>query len=301
MFIATPPTAPPDRRELSLIRAVARRFDGPAEFMRDPVNRARTAEYLGDLAAAYGRVLPADRFNDANWGELGQSYGEMAESLIPAAVPADEPVDLLILAFAVHDLRPGRQTAAYLSDVAPGAPLAFAICDQGSAAAFSGLRIVREYAASAGIRRALLIVVEQAALPYDAGIPLPAQHQGIALLFGAEADGGGGDGRVRLGGLRGLRQHSGVAAAEVAELAATELAALAADRGEIALVISETLAEHWSAAPGPVRVASGDQPATAVWSALAEELTTEASGPRLVVAGDYDPALGCLSLASFAA
>ena len=53
--------------------------------------------------------------------DLGQSYGEMAQVLIGSVVSADEPVDLLILAFGVHDLWPARQTAAYLSDVTPGA------------------------------------------------------------------------------------------------------------------------------------------------------------------------------------
>jgi hypothetical protein len=46
-----------------------------------------------------------------------------------------------VLAFSPHDVQPGRQTAAYLSAVNPGAPMAFAVCDQGSAAAFSGLRV----------------------------------------------------------------------------------------------------------------------------------------------------------------
>ena len=65
--------------------------------------------------------------------------------------------------------------------------MAFAICgDQGSMAAFSGLRIARAYASSAGIRRALLIVVEQAALPYSC--PVVGCHRsteaGVAMLYG---------------------------------------------------------------------------------------------------------------------
>ena len=150
MFVASPPSITV-RTGLPLIRAERRVFTGTAEFLDDPANRARTAEYLTDMARAYGRDGPASV-------SAGQSYGEMAEALIGSVVSADEPVDLLVLAFAVHDLWPSRQTAAYLSGVTPGTPLAFAICDQGSAAAFSGLTIAREYAASAGVRRALLIV-----------------------------------------------------------------------------------------------------------------------------------------------
>ena len=161
-----------------------RTFTGPAEFLADPGNRARVGEYLADMARPYGREVPAALFGEPPSPALGHSYGEMAEALIGAVVPADEPVDLLVLAFSIHDLRPGRQTAAYLSHVTPGAPMAFAICDQGSAAAFTGLRIAREYASSAGIRRALLIVAEQAALPYDCPVPVPSQHRAVAMLYG---------------------------------------------------------------------------------------------------------------------
>jgi hypothetical protein len=280
---------------------VHRSFAGPAEFLRDPANRARTAEYLTDMAGAYGQVVPADRFGEPPSTELGQSYGEMAHTLIGSVVPADEPVDLLILAFSLHDLRPGRQTAAYLSDVTPGAPMAFAVCDQGSAAAFSGLRIAREYASSAGIRRTLLIVVEQAALPYDCPIPLPSQHRGVAMLYG-EGDGKGkGDGAPPRARVAGIRQHPGVASGTVASLADADLKELAAGHREVGLVLSEALAAEWSApAAARVRVVAPGQPATGVWSGLIDELAGDAGPPDLVVAADYDPELRYLCLTSFA-
>ena len=163
---------------MPLVGAQRRVFTGSAQFLADPANRARVAEYLTDMARPYAVEV------SAAGTALGHSYGEMAEPLIAALVPPDEPVDLLVLAFSVHDLRPGRQTAAYLSHVTPGSPMAFAICDQGSAAAFSGLRIAREYASSTGVRRALLIVVEQAEIPYDCRAQLPSQHRGVAMLYG---------------------------------------------------------------------------------------------------------------------
>jgi hypothetical protein len=189
MFVARPPSGRPVHRDLDLVRAVRGTFAGPAAFLADAANRARVGEYLADAARPYGREVPAALFGEPPSPALGHSYGEMAEALIGPAVAGDEPVDLLILAFSVHDLRPGRQTAAYLSDVTPGAPMAFAVCDQGSAAAFSGLRIAREYAASAGVRRALLIVAEQAALPYDCPAPVPAEHRAVAMLYAVAADG----------------------------------------------------------------------------------------------------------------
>ena len=138
-------------------------------------------------------------------------------------------------------LRPGRQTAAYLSDVTAGTPMRSPSA-QGSAAAFSGLRIAREYAASAGVRRALLIVVEQAALPYDCPIPLPSRHQGVAMLYSD----GDGDGPM-LARASGVRQHPGVPAGEVAGVAAAVLSELAAGHREVALVLSDALAAVWTA------------------------------------------------------
>jgi hypothetical protein len=310
VFVARPPARPPLRRDLHLVRAVRRTFTGPAEFLADPANRARVGEYLADLARPYALEVPPDLLGGPPAPALGHSYGEMAEALID---PAGQPVDLLVLAFSVHDLRPGRQTAAYLSHVTPGAPMAFAICDQGSAAAFSGLRIARAYASSAGIRRALLIVVEQADLPYGCPVPLPSQHRGVAMLFGdgPSGDGRSGDGRSGDGPSRdstgpparlaGLRQHPGVPPDAVAGLAAADLKELAASHHETGLVLSAALAAEWAApAAARVRVMPPGQPSTAVWWGLIDELTGDAGHPDLVVAADYDPGLRYLCLAGFA-
>jgi hypothetical protein len=292
VFIARPPASPPLRRDLRLVRAVRRAFTGPAEFLGDPGNRARIAEYLTDMARAYAREVPADLFGEPPSPELGHSYGEMALALIGSVVSADEPVDLLILAFSIHDLRPGRQTAAYLSHVTPGAPMAFAVCDQGSAAAFSGLRIAREYASSAGIRRTLLIVVEQAALPYCCPVPVPSQHRGVAMLYG--------DCAMPWARVVGVRQHPGVPPGDVAGLAAADLTDLAAGHHEVGLVLCDALAAVWTApAAGRVRVMPPGQPSTGVWWGLVDELTSEAGRPDVLVAADYDPELRYLCLTAF--
>jgi 4-hydroxymandelate oxidase len=304
VFVARPPTrprsagsgpaTPPHRYDLHLVRAARRTFTGPAGFLADPANRARVGEYLADASRPYGREVPAALFGEPPppAPALGQSYGEMAEALIGPAVPADEAVDLLILAFSVHDLRPGRQTAAYLSHVTPGAPMSFAICDQGSAAAFSGLRIARDYASSAGVRRALLIVVEQAALPYDCPAPVPSQHRGVAMLYGARAE--------PAARLTAVRQRPGVPPAAVAGLAAADLAGLAAGRRDVGLVLGADLAAVWTApAAGRVRVMPPGQPSTGVWWGLIDELTGDTGQPGVVVAGDYDLGLGYLCLTAF--
>ena len=269
-----------------------RTFTGPAEFLADPGNRARVGEYLADAARPYAIEVPAALFGEPPSPALGHSYGEMAEALIGPLVPADEPVGLLVLAFSIHDLRPGRQTAAYLSHLTPGAPMAFAICDQGSAAAFSGLRVAREYASSAGIRRALLIVVEQADLPYECPAEVPARHQGVAMLYDDRA---GPAPRVA-----GVRQHPDVPPGAVAGRAAADLAELAVGHREVGLVLSDALAAAWTApAAGRVRVMPPGQPSTGVWWGLLDELPGGAGHPGLLVAGDYDPGLRYLCLTAF--
>ncbi len=292
MFIAGPPTEPPLCRDLRLVRAARRTFAGPAEFLADPANRARVGEYLADMIRPYGCEMPASLSGEPPSPALGHSYGEMAEALVAAIVPADEPVDLLVLAFSVHDLRPGRQTAAYLSHVTPGSPMAFAVCDQGSLAAFSGLRVAREYALSAGVRRVLLIIVEQADLPYPTPAPLPSRHQGVAMLYG--------DCAVPQAVVTGVRQHPGIPAGRVAGLAAADLTELAAGHQEVGLVLSDALAAVWTApVAGRVRVMPPGQPSTGVWWGLIDEITGQGERPELLVAADYDRDLGCLCLTAF--
>jgi len=297
VFVARPPAGRSPCRDLYLTRAVRRSFTGPAEFLADPAHRARVGEYLADMTRPFGCELSAELFRDPLSPALGQSYGEMAGALIGPAVPAGEPVDLLILAFSVHDLRPGRQTAAYLSHLTPGAPMAFAICDQGAAAAFSGVRIARDYASSAGVRRALLLVVEQAALPYDCPAAMPAEHRAVAMLYGATP---GGDGTAAQARVVGVRQHPGVRPADVAALAAADLAELTAGRREVRLVLGDALAGEWSA-PGSarVRMVPPGQPCTGTWWGLIDELGAGPARPDLLLVADYDPCLGYLCWTSF--
>ena len=292
MFVARSPAGPPHLPDLHLVRAARRSFTGPAGFLADPASRARVGEYLADMVRPYAHEVPAALFGEPPSPALGQSYGEMAEALIGPVVSADEPVDLLVLAFSIHDLWPARPAAAYLSHVTPGAPMAFAVCDQGSAAAFSGLRIARAYASSAGVRRALLIVVEQAALPYDSPATVPSQHRGVAMLYGEAAE--------PLARLAALRQYSGVPPGDVADRAAADLAELSAGHHDVGLVVSSALTAVWSSpAAQRARVMPSGQPSTEVWWGLIDELTSDADHPDLLLVADYDPSLRYLCFAAF--
>jgi hypothetical protein len=292
VFVTRPPAGPSITYDLCLMRTLRGTFAGPAGFLSDPGNRARISEYLTDMARPYGCDVPASLFGEPPSPALGHSYAEMAQALIEPLVPADEPVDLLVLAFSVHDLRPGRQTAAYLSHITTGAPMAFAICDQGSAAAFSGLRIARAYASSTGVRRALLLVLEQAALPYRSEVPLPSEHRGVAMLYG--------DGAAPQARVTAVRQHPGIPPRCVADLAAADLKELTAGRREVGLVLGDALAALWTApATDRVRAMPPGQPSTGVWWGLTDELTGDVGHLGLVVVADYDADLGYLCMTAF--
>lgn len=252
VYTTGPPTM--DGADLFVTRVARRVFEGDAAVVTQPTHRPLLQEYLSDLGRPYG-LTPRNL-------DGGHSYGEMAGALIAATVRPDEPVDLLVLALAVPDVRPGRSTATYLSHLCPGDPLAFAVCDQGAAAGFTALRLAIEYARTGGCRRALVIAVEQATLHYEpvAPVALPARHAAVALLCGES-------GPARLGP---VRFNESLPERDV-------------------LILGNGLSDT-DGTGGRVRTAPEGQPYTGVWWELVGELA-DPSGRRVVVA-DHDPVLG---------
>lgn len=271
---------------MGIVATARRRFDSPPAIADRPGHADHLRSYLTDLVAPFGLELREQEATD----RVGHSYGEMAEALLPELAPPDQPVDLLVLAFANPDVRPGRASATYLSERCPGHPMAFAVSDQGSAAGFTGLRLITEYARTGAVRRALLLVVEQAAVPYDAGVPvdLPTGHAAVGLRceFAAPA------------AVTEIRQHPGVPEDRVAPLLAEELSRLAP---ATTLLVDDQLAGRLAAAPpvAPERLVAGPpgQPHTGVWWELAGRLATDRRPGRLVMAG-YERRLGYLSLSA---
>jgi hypothetical protein len=280
---------------LRLARAVGREFAGSSAKALDPDMRV----YLGDLVRPFGLPL-REHLLDAG---TGQAYADMAEELIRAAVDEDEPLDLLVLAFAMPDVQPGRFTSLHLGYVGPGDPLAFAICDQGAAAAFTALRIAREYTRSSDLSRALVLVVEQASLHYppmiEPGGPpaLPDRHTGVALLCD-----GAGPAEVAQ-----IREHAAVEPESVRDLLAaefadvTELAALSGHRDRSILVLGDGIAraETGGCAAGRVVRPPAGLPRTGIWLELARSFPEWSSDTDVIVLADYDRQLRTLCLCSF--
>jgi 4-hydroxymandelate oxidase len=255
-------------------------FPGPASAASDEAHTARLDVYLTDLLQAHGLAL-----NPGSLAPWGQSYGEMAEALIELAVPAGEGVDLLVMAYAIPDITPGRATTTYLTHVCPGRPMSFAISDQGTAAGFTGLRLIREYARGGGFRRALLIVVEQAWLAYDPGVPvaLPSGHYGVALLFGDDSP------VAAVGPVR-------VRAGKAESPAGTEIEELGDARTVILGAVLKAEADALSGRADVV-LASPGRPHTGVWWDLAGALEADSGGHRILLA-DADPDLDFLCTAA---
>lgn len=287
MYSAGPPRAAEadgsHGRPLRLSRAGRRVFEGSSQSALDPTLRG----YLSDMVRPYGLALDQDLLDQGS----GHSYGEMAAALIQRTLPAGESVDLIVLAFAMHDVIPGRSTAAYLSHLCPGSPMAFAVCDQGAATPFTALRMIRAYARTGSCRRALLVVAEQATLHYDQAAPAAraARHAAVTLLFGESGP----------GFLETVRQHAGVAPAQAGDLLASELASLSAGRGDVTLVAGNGIERPAStSAVDKVLIAPPGQPCTGVWWELAGGLPTWSAQGRRVLLADYDPMLRYLCVSA---
>lgn len=277
------------------VRGVVRMaFPEQADQAHDAQYAARLDLYMQDMLRAHGLdPSPEDR------DRVGWSYSDMATALIERTVPAQESIDLLVLAYAIPDVNPGRNMAALLSGRCPGKPLAFGLTDQGVAAPFTALSLIREYARTAGLRRALLLVVEQAALPYRASdaAAIPGGHTGVALLLGDCPQEPDSACPLRLGQVFtqvGIRE----------EAIEQEIKTLCAERSGSTVIFGPSLSQ-WaeqaggtvSAGAGRVRVARRGRPLTGLWWELADELDAHDGSPRSIALCDYDAVQGCVCLA----
>jgi len=253
---------------LVLRRVVHRGDDADSTLAVHPTLRP----YLTDLVATHGLALREEVLG------TGQAYAELAAPVVEAVTSADEPVDLLVLAYGVPDVQPGRNVALHLASCCPGDPLAFAVCDQGPAAAFTALRLIADYAATGACRRAVLVVAEQSAVPYPltAPAPVPDRHAAVALLFES------GPSPV------GVRTHTALPPESVDAVLAADIAELTGESDGVTLVLGsgmDSAADVLRAVPG--------LPYTGLWARLGD-----CEPGELLVFADYDPALGYLCVAA---
>lgn len=271
-------------------RVAARRFAGRSERSLDPDLRV----YLGDMTRPYGIALREDLLDRG----VGHTYAEMAEELIADVVREDEPVDLLILGYAIHDARPGQSTALYLSDVCPGRPHAFTVADQGIAAPYTAMRLASEYLRTGDSMRALIVIAEQDALHYeppeqpDAPLRLPEGHHAVAVLFEG----------MGAAGLSSVRQFAGIAPGAVRDVLVAQLSEPPeADTERRVLVLGGGLSKDDADGLGfgDVIVAPAGQPCTGVWHEFAQGHAEWVRRGAVVTLADYDRQLRTLCLCTF--
>lgn len=273
MFVTGPPGV---GAGLALRRVAHRAHDTDSALATHPTLRP----YLTDLAATRGLALRAEVLG------TGQAYAELAAPVVEEVTSAGEPVGLLVLAYGVPDVQPSRATALGLAAHCPGDPLAFAVCDQGPAAAFTALRLIAGHAATGGCERAVLVVAEQSAVPYPltAPAPVPDRHAAVALLWES------GPAPV------GVRTHPALPPEAVGAVLAADVAELTGEHDGVTLVLGSGVDGASHASVSEVLRAVPGLPYTGLWARLAD-----VEPGRFLVIADYDPTLGYLCVAAGAA
>ncbi|MEH1166481.1 hypothetical protein V6V47_13950 [Micromonospora sp. CPCC 205539] len=252
----------------------------PADDELGPALYDQIDRYLGDLVVNYGRAYRPEVLRDAR----PVSFAAMAAQIV-----GDGPsVDLVVLAHAKPDVDPRLSAGCLLTETLPGAPVAFAVSEQGRVAMFTALRVASAYAASEPFARVLVMAFDQRAVPWQVAEreAVPGIDAAVALVFD----------RVPPGDPGGvlLWQHNGVAPDAVGDR-------LAADLAELAGRTNPTCPVRVLAGPGvppdalPPSLDRSDAVswagpmATSVWPAAAT-----GAGPLVLV--EYDDRFGYLSL-----
>jgi hypothetical protein len=272
-------------RQLRVRGAAGRTFDE----LTGQVLHPTLGRYVADMTAPHGVAVREELIEQG----AGHSYGEMCVPLLAELVSEECPADLLVLATGVPDVRYGRATATYLSWHCAGAPLAFAVCDQGLAAAFTALHLIDGYARTGGARRAVLLVAEQPTVFHELPVPAPVPDRAAAVGVVLEPDGPR--------GALSVRRHPNVAEHAVAEVLAAELAPLSGAGPEPTVLLGAGLAEVVAdrSVGGDVRVCRENQPFTGIWLELSRSLSGWQESGGQVLLADYDPMMGYLLSATF--
>jgi hypothetical protein len=261
----------------TLSRSSGVRTLGLARVVRTRVTPDRTLDdefslrHFTDLTSLYGVAVRPDVL-----ASPGTTFTALTRSLHAGLEPLG-PVDLAIVAHATPDLDCRLAAATYLAEAVPGAPLSFSVSDVGRCAPFTALRIATDYAARHGFARALVVIADQATLPYDVD-DRPAGDAGVALL-------------LEPGGAPLSLVHTpGVAVAELPDAVASGLASLVGSDERVAVVAGAGIDPELVRHGGTVRSAPAGYPCTSLWEGLAESLGR-------VVLVEHDAVTGDLGMA----
>ncbi|WP_433273333.1 hypothetical protein ACQPZF_18765 [Actinosynnema sp. CS-041913] len=230
--------------------------------------------HFTDLTAGHDVALRPDLLTG------GTTFTALTRALHARLEPLDA-VPLAIIAHATPDLDCRLAASTYLSEALPNSPLSFSVSDVGTCAPFAAIRLARDYAARHGYRRALVVIADQATLPYDVA-DRPAGDAGVALLLEAGAT------------PLSLVHRAGVAERDLPAALASALDSLIPDGSPVEVVAGAGIDPDLVRHRGAVRTARAGYPCTALWDGLADSLGR-------VVLVDHDPVTGDLGVASVGA
>jgi hypothetical protein len=255
---------------LGLARIVHRRFGGGTSRVDD----AFSVRHFSDLTTGHGVAYRGDIAARS----AGNTFTAMATELIDAVSPDDGPIELVIVAHATPDLDCRLAATTYLSDALPGCSLVFAVTDGGAATPYTALRLAGHYADRHGYRCVLVLLMDQATLPYD----IPAE----SMLAGDAA----------VGILLKRTSPTGLAFTQSTEVLPEDLPAAVGTTLAAMTTPGEAIAVIAGAGLDPDRdlpecddviwCAPNGFPCTATWEGLARQIGACATGRIVLV--DYD-------------
>jgi len=254
---------------LGLARVVHREFHGGDRLIDDDFS----LRHFADLTRGYGVECREDVLRRGP----GNTFTAMAQELCRAIEPG--AVDLALVAHSTPDLDCRLSAATFLSEALPDGPLVFALSDSGNCTPFAALRLAGDFARRHSYRRALVLVLDQATLPYDVD-ERPAGDVGVALLL---EHGDGGDPLT-------IGHEAGVREADLPSALDAGLGTLIEPDEPVTVIagagVDPALIRH----SGPVLAADPGYPCTAGWSLLA------AHGGGRAVLVEYDRTTGDFGL-----
>ncbi|MGW2819052.1 hypothetical protein [Streptomyces sp. NPDC001415] len=269
---------------LRLVAAGHRTFGAKPATPADPF----LVRLYSDMAGQYGTTFDRERLERAN----RNTFAEMAAELLGVLPPFADPFDLVLVASAVPDFDTRVSAASYLTEALPGAPLAFAVGEQGDAAPHTALRLAAQYARQGQGRQVLLTVMDQTTVPSD---PLPprqgegARDSAVALLLAEEGP----------GAPLSVRQESALGADDARALLAEALGGPLSDGAAPAVILGpgfDARRDLPAGFSGEVLRPSPEFPCTGAWAVLAEHLPRWTGSRSRVLVADYEPEVGQLSL-----
>ncbi|MFG3107529.1 beta-ketoacyl-[acyl-carrier-protein] synthase family protein [Streptomyces tendae] len=237
-----------------------------------------SARHFTDIAGEYGRPYRPDLAASG----AGNTFAAMARTLVESLGPEAAEVDVAIVAHATPDLDCRYAATTYLSEAWPHGPLAFGVSEQGGVTPFTALRVAAGYVRRHALRQALVLVLDQATLPYDTPGAALGGDAGVALLLSADD---------APGPRPWMRQFSGVAPGEVRSLLARELG----DFGEdVTVVTGAGIDPERDLPPGVARVRRAEEgyPCSALWA----HLRVDDTSAQPVALAEYDPVSGDFGL-----